>query len=770
MKLRRIELPGFGCLRDFHAELAPGLNLFFGLNEAGKSTLQQAVCALLYGFYGHDRARPDEAARHERFRPWPSGSVYAPPFRGALQYELEDGRTYEVRRDFSTTDLSTQVIDLTTGADIAPTFGRSRHGNVPFARKHLGMSSGVFQSCAFISQGEIFRVTEAASPQEIGDAIAALADSGRRDVSAARAVAALDTYLSRLGSDRARTAELPRARESLRAAETELQALDAARTTLAEKCERLDQLRASLDKLQQDGPRAEYLLNAAQAAHLERRLEQVREAASALEHARVQQQALHEFAGIPANLRDEVLMLRDRRERALESLSRLKREAEDAAARTSPDDALELEASRTTVGFLTDDQIAALEAAAYQMADGGIVAAIVAVLKALARAVGRLISRLFRRAPALAPDAQPAPVRMSPLEAQGLLERHRRFLALRPEVERLQALEQRRQSELRALAGLEADLTALLAGAGISVEARFEDSVAAFMEVWGKRQEYLAAVAAAEEAESRHAALLGGRAPEELRIRLAKHVGRQAELAAAQPSLPDVRSDATADQLARVLEDIETDRHKLELAAGTLGEEVRLALERHRPRAEIEEDIERWHRRAESLERDRAAGQLAKTAIEEAMVSVYRDFVPAVNAFLSEGIEAVTEGRYRRAHVDPANLQISLLLPETDRVISNPPVSHGTWTLAYFLMRIGLAQHMSAIGEPVPLVLDDPFVDVDSERLPRILDFLLRLSERMQVLIFTKDEAVLRWFEREASGASHAFHGLSGRKIAAPAL
>ena len=76
MRLSRIELPAFGCLRDFQAQLAPGLNLFHGLNEAGKSTLQQAVLALLYGFYDQDRARPDETARHDRFRPWAGGDYH----------------------------------------------------------------------------------------------------------------------------------------------------------------------------------------------------------------------------------------------------------------------------------------------------------------------------------------------------------------------------------------------------------------------------------------------------------------------------------------------------------------------------------------------------------------------------------------------------------------------------------------------------------------------------------------------------------------------
>jgi hypothetical protein len=109
-----------------------------------------------------------------------------------------------------------------TGADLAGQYGHGRHGNVPFARKQLGMPRSVFQSCAFIGQGELLEVSNGASPREIGDAIAALADSARRDVSANAAVGRLDALIQRIGSDRARTAELPSAREALRVAESEL--------------------------------------------------------------------------------------------------------------------------------------------------------------------------------------------------------------------------------------------------------------------------------------------------------------------------------------------------------------------------------------------------------------------------------------------------------------------------------------------------------------------------------------------------------------------
>ena len=202
------------------------------------------------------------------------------------------------------------------------------------------------------------------------------------------------------------------------------------------------------------------------------------------------------------------------------------------------------------------------------------------------------------------------------------------------------------------------------------------------------------------------------------------------------------------------------DQHRTELQANSLSDEVRLTLERYRPRAEIEEELAQWSREVTRLERARAAVTLAKTAIQDAMTNVYRDFAPAVNSFLSEGIEIATEGRYRRAHVDPATLKVSLLVPETDQVVTDPPVSHGTRTLIYVLMRIGLAQHMSAIGEPVPLILDDPFVDVDSRRLRRMLEFLLGLSDRMQVLLFTKDREIAEWLE-EREGVHHRVHRLS---------
>ncbi|TMG00707.1 MAG: hypothetical protein E6I09_13150, partial [Chloroflexi bacterium] len=133
MKVNRIEIQAFGCLSDFAEDIAPGLHIFHGPNESGKSTLQQAILALLYGFYEGDRAKATENAARQRFDPWKH-----PRYTARLEYELQEARRYRVTRDFADEDNPTIVYDLLTGRTVTDDFGRGRHGNVPFMRKQLG--------------------------------------------------------------------------------------------------------------------------------------------------------------------------------------------------------------------------------------------------------------------------------------------------------------------------------------------------------------------------------------------------------------------------------------------------------------------------------------------------------------------------------------------------------------------------------------------------------------------------------------------------------
>lgn len=83
MILRRIELKNFGCFRENAFELREGMNLVSGPNESGKSTLMEAVGAVLFG-----------CSDPQRYMSWGTQG----PCRGSLEFE-DEGRSIRIERD-----------------------------------------------------------------------------------------------------------------------------------------------------------------------------------------------------------------------------------------------------------------------------------------------------------------------------------------------------------------------------------------------------------------------------------------------------------------------------------------------------------------------------------------------------------------------------------------------------------------------------------------------------------------------------------------------
>ncbi len=104
MKIRDIQVDGFGVWSGLSVDAVPeGMTLFYGPNEAGKTTLMQFVRAMLYGFTPERRAR------------------YLPPIHGgtpggALRV-TGPGGGYEIRRRAQLTDPDSVGQLSVTGAD-----------------------------------------------------------------------------------------------------------------------------------------------------------------------------------------------------------------------------------------------------------------------------------------------------------------------------------------------------------------------------------------------------------------------------------------------------------------------------------------------------------------------------------------------------------------------------------------------------------------------------------------------------------------------------
>ena len=210
MILTRIRIDGFGALKGTDLKFGRGMNLVVGPNEAGKSTLQEALLTGLFGLAGDRQRGRAGADQAERWRPWHGG-----PFGLALEIELDDRTRLIIERDLEAGLV--QVLDAASGQDITSRFDLDSGAGVPVGRQLLGITREIYANTACISRSEVLRLEDAGS---IKEAIMSLADSAQPDRTA-------QAVLDRLRQQRAERIGRPRARSGpLRDLETRLAQLE----------------------------------------------------------------------------------------------------------------------------------------------------------------------------------------------------------------------------------------------------------------------------------------------------------------------------------------------------------------------------------------------------------------------------------------------------------------------------------------------------------------------------------------------------------------
>lgn len=147
MKIEWVDLGRFGRLTDRKIQFSPGLNIICGPNEAGKSTLLEAIIALLFGFSEDGNSRIRNRLK-ERFSPWQGG-----PYRGALHVCLSNGEQYQIVRHFA--EERTTIYRYPGATDVTRNYAPGHHGWVNFADQHLGLSRSAFRASAWINQGDL---------------------------------------------------------------------------------------------------------------------------------------------------------------------------------------------------------------------------------------------------------------------------------------------------------------------------------------------------------------------------------------------------------------------------------------------------------------------------------------------------------------------------------------------------------------------------------------------------------------------------------------
>ncbi|MCF6284597.1 MAG: AAA family ATPase, partial [Candidatus Hydrogenedentes bacterium] len=210
MRIRTINIRGYGRFSERVINFVPGLQVVVGPNERGKSTIRSFIVEMLYGQKVNDTQRIFEESNELR-NPWNGNGIYG----GSLIYELDDGRSIEVIRDFDRQREKVEVLDHISGEDITGTFNRFRNRELDFALQHLGLSKDVFLNTATISHLSLDGLGDSEALDQIREKLLSLADTGGGNGTVEGAMRLLGERVAAIGLSGAKSKPLAQARETL---------------------------------------------------------------------------------------------------------------------------------------------------------------------------------------------------------------------------------------------------------------------------------------------------------------------------------------------------------------------------------------------------------------------------------------------------------------------------------------------------------------------------------------------------------------------------
>ena len=214
MRFLSLVAHAFGPFHGRAVDFAPGMNVIYGRNEAGKSSLHAALYAGLCGMRRGPGKQAVDQEFEERHRPWEGAG-----WKVGVVVQLVDGRKVELVRDLDAKDKST-VTDLDLGRECG---GEILGDGAPDGALWLGLDRRSFLATACVRQAELLAVL--ADPKALQEHLQRAADTSGTDSTAAAALENLDAFhREQVGQERKNSSKpLQAAVEAERTAEEKLE-------------------------------------------------------------------------------------------------------------------------------------------------------------------------------------------------------------------------------------------------------------------------------------------------------------------------------------------------------------------------------------------------------------------------------------------------------------------------------------------------------------------------------------------------------------------
>lgn len=193
MKIKNLQINGFGKLTNKEIKLDKNINIIYGKNEAGKSTLLGFMNSIFYGASKNKNGK--DISDFEKYSPWKTEE-----FSGKISYELDNGESFEVFRDFK---KKNPIIYNKNKQDISLNYPIDKTKGIDYIYSQTNIDEDTFKNTVIIAQDDI-KVSKNAQNGLI-QKISNIVSSGDENVSYKKTLEKINKMqLEDVGTDRTR--------------------------------------------------------------------------------------------------------------------------------------------------------------------------------------------------------------------------------------------------------------------------------------------------------------------------------------------------------------------------------------------------------------------------------------------------------------------------------------------------------------------------------------------------------------------------------------
>lgn len=689
MYIEKIEIDGFGKICNLVVNFNKGLNIVYGLNESGKTTIQWFIRGMLFGLKGGRAAKDGVPPPLRRYKPW-SASNYG----GALEYRLDNGELYRIERDFETGRIF--VYDAMFN-DVTTQFTSNTEKGSVTAEKHLFLNEACFEKTGFIRQME--SGIDETGKKELLSRITNAMETGFEDISFRKAEKALkDSIIEYVGSDRTTKRPLDRINLTLEELKKSRDILINRREEYGEITQKLDLERETIKII---GEKKDILRKAEDLIKVKKEAEKYRRQARELKNI------LNEVLLLEQNLKEDSQELKSFEKSKLPSHDET--EINNNSIKRKVDD-LEITASKKkrkvyVAGMVVFSVISLLLIISDIFFKNIWIKIFSAVLAALA-----VLSAFSAIRISGGQEKSPRDYGGSPSEES----EHSRYIEKVSSVMKIESNLKEKYSRASFTSGEDLNST--------------EDINNILRKLERKYNNHLDTI-------RNYARDIDGYAGN-------TNIARQErdnwvlDTENVEKPLSDSDIESVELMLDYKRKKIE-EEYTLSIQKITEYEVLLKTLENEKDELQkIDEEIEELKQKKKNLESLDFSLRTALEVLTEASKEIQRDYIPMLNNRMGSIIGKITSSKYCDTRADE-KFQIRTVAPETGKVTNANILSGGTVEQIYLALRLSIAEMIENPEEKIPFFMDEVFAHYDDSRINSSLRLLEEICLQRQVILFT---------------------------------